>query len=231
MSDNFKLNTENKEKSSRFWSTIFSFVLIILSVIVLLKLFVFQQVTVVGASMEPNYHTAEGLLVNQLNKNFQRGQVVAVYKDKEVAETANFFTKFKAVMYLKRIIGLPGEYIEIVQDKVIICKSDGFDCNILKEDYIPQSTKDKMIAADFYRPKIKIADDCYFVMGDNRTNSTDSRDLGCFTSKALFGGEVLKFWPSEKFELFNLPIYQYLPVDSKTQSLRDRAQLRYTIRS
>ena len=77
------------------WSVLVSISWVILISLLLLKSFVYQQVTVIGESMEPSYQTNQLLLVDQINKNFNRGQVVAVYEDKEVAKTADYWTRFQ----------------------------------------------------------------------------------------------------------------------------------------
>jgi signal peptidase I len=80
---------QNKEFSiAKFLGNVFWLALFGLLII---KLLFFQQVTVVGQSMEPNYFDGELLLVNNVNRDFQRGQVVAVYEDREVARDANYF--------------------------------------------------------------------------------------------------------------------------------------------
>jgi len=122
-------NTKIEEKSSgsQFWAVVWGVFILFLLTILLVKFFVFQQVTVVGSSMVPNYRDGQLLLVNQLDKTFNRGQVVAVFADKEVAKSAsesdivgNYMTRFSAKFFLKRIVGLPGEEIEIIDSKVII---------------------------------------------------------------------------------------------------------------
>jgi len=206
-------------KKNRFWDIFWAIFWILMIVLLLLKLFVYQQVTVVGASMEPNYSTGELLIVDQINKNLQRGQVVAVYEDKDVAKTADYFTRFQTRFFLKRIVALPGEEIEIVGSKVIIYNKQYPEGVVLKEDYISDLNKSKEDASKYYFPRTKITDKNYFCLGDNRTNSTDSRVKGTFPDYAIFGQETVRFWPQEKFTNFGLPKYEYQPLseDIKTK--------------
>jgi signal peptidase I len=197
------------------WSYLLSFSWIVLIVLLFLKFFVYQQVTVIGESMEPSYQTNQLLLVDQINKNFNRGQVVAVYEDKDVAKTADYWTRFKTRFYLKRVVGLPGEEIEMVGDKVIIYNSLYPDGRVLSEDYVADSVKNKEELSNYYYPKTKIDAANYFVMGDNRVNSLDSRDKGTFPDYALFGQETLRFWPLSDFSLFSLPNYQYIELNNE----------------
>ena len=134
-------NTNTFVKQSRnlfvsFWGWFWTGLWFLIMLLLLLKFVIFQQVTVVGESMQPNYYTGEQLFVNQIDKNFRRGQVVAVYRDKDVAKGANYLTRFSAVFFLKRVVGLPGEEIEIIGDKTIIYNKENPNGAILVEDYL-----------------------------------------------------------------------------------------------
>lgn len=209
-----------------FWSVVNLFFWLLVG-LVILKLIVFQQVTVVGASMEPNYFTGEGLLVNQVYKGYNRGQVVAAYRDREVAKNADFLTKFSATIYLKRIIGLPGECIEVWHDKVIIYDSQCQNGQILDEEYLSPTTRREMINSNYYFPKTQITENNYFLMGDNRTVSEDSRFLGSFPKYSIFGEETVRFWPVGRLEFFQLPKYRFTSIDPVTSAQLEKAQNSY----
>lgn len=214
------IKTLPKQKSliRSIFATFLGFLWIFLIISIPLKLFVFQQVTVVGPSMEPNYYTGQGLIVNQIDKTFARGQVVAVFKDRELAKTANFFTKFQATIYLKRIIALPGESIEMINDKVIIYNSDYPSGKVLSETYLGANIIKGLKNERFYFPKTLISPETYFLMGDNRINSQDSRNLGAFPKASLFGQEVLRFWPWPAAEIFSRPNYTFSDMDIETKN-------------
>jgi len=205
---------------SWFWTIMFVFVMILL----ILKFVVFQQVNVVGPSMQPNYYTGDLLFVNQIDKNFRRGQVVAVYEDRTIAKNADYFTRFGARFYLKRIIGLPGEEVEILGDKVIIYNQENPGGAVLEEKYMgseiirqeKQNCQNNLVSC--YFPKTKIAQSEYFLLGDNRVQSSDSRALGSFPDYALFGQEAIRFWPFDRKEIFSLPNYKWLPIDAQTKT-------------
>lgn len=190
-----------------FWSIIWLIVLVLL----VLRIFVFQQVSVQGASMQPNYYDKDMLLINQVDRNYQRGQVVAVYEDKDIAKTANYFTRFnpKTIFFLKRVIGLPGEEVEMVGSKVIIYNQDYPNGVVLSEDYIAPEIKNSEELTKYYFPRTKILADTYYLLGDNRVNSTDSRIKGAFPAYTIFGQENLRYWPASKASLFLLPNYKY----------------------
>ena len=140
-----------------FW---FVFWMLILALI-LLRIFVFQQVKVNGQSMDPNYHDGQMLLINRNDQEISRGQVVAVYARKDVAAKANYFTPFDPtnVFLLKRVIGLPGESIEMIGSKVIIYNQDFPEGAILVEPYLSQKVIQEMEESNFYFPKVTIEPD------------------------------------------------------------------------
>ncbi len=215
--NNMDNNSNNQNKTSigtkiikisdGFWSVMWLIVIVLL----ILRVFVYQQVSVQGASMQPNYYDKDMLLINQIDKNFKRGQVVAVYEDKDIAKTANYFTRFdpKTVFFLKRVIGLPGEEIEMVGSKIIIYNQEFPNGVSISEDYIAPEIKISEDLTKFYYPKTKILPDTYFLLGDNRTNSTDSRKVGAFPVYSIFGQENIKYWPINKINTFELPKYTY----------------------
>lgn len=224
MNYNVNSNSFVKPKNNffaSFWSWFWSFLWVLIMVLLFLKFVIFQQVTVVGESMQPNYYTGEQLFVNQVDKNFQRGQVVAVYRDKDVAKTADYFTRFNAVFFLKRVIGLPGEEIEIIGDKTIIYNQQHPDGAILTETYLgpevvakEKENCQKNLTTCYFK-RTKIEPNYYFLMGDNRVNSTDSRSVGTFPIYSILGQETFRVWPLAKSTKFDLPKYQWQPIDDK----------------
>jgi signal peptidase I len=208
------------------WAIVWSVIWLGLIILVILRVFVFQQVSVFGDSMQTNYHEGEQLLMNRQIKEVKRGQVVAVYEDREVARDANFLTQWQAKFFLKRIIGLPGEQVEIVGSKVIIYNSQYPEGVILQENYIADTTKKNMDILGQYNPKTEVSDE-YFVLGDNRTRSKDSRIVGTFADFQIFGTETLKFWPSTDARLFELPSYSLTPIDTATQTRLTEARTEY----
>ncbi len=225
MNDQPSVIEENNKKELNIWVFLGSCVWIFLIIMVVLRIFVFQQVSVVGASMEPNYFTGQLLFVNQIGNDFERGQVVAAYDNDTVAADANYFTRFSAGtrFLLKRVIGLPGEEIELIGSKVIIYNDEFPDGFILNEDYISEKTKLKQESEDYYFPRTIIEKDHYFLMGDNRNNSTDSRRKGSFSDYAVLGYETVRFWPAKELKFFKLPEYTISEIDEVTnEKLKQR---------
>jgi signal peptidase I len=210
-SNNNNSGHQNEKKSflfklSTLLASLFSALLwISLLSVLILRVAVFQQVNVVGVSMQPNYYQDEQLFVNQVDRDIKRGHVVAVYEDINIAKDANYFTRFdgKTIFYLKRVIGLPGEEIEILNGKVVIYNQQYPQGKILVEDYLSKTP------SEVHFDKIKIPEGYYFLMGDNRDNSYDSREVGPFPEYAILGVEFVRFWPLRKLEVFSLPDYDY----------------------
>lgn len=140
-----------------------SFFIFALWVVFFIKYFLFTPFTVVWQSMYPNIKNWDILLVEKITpffkKNYERWQIVIVAPP------------WKDIDFIKRIIWLPWEIVKLIDWKVYICKSES-DCFLYKEEYLPENTKTypKCWIDVFYIDK-----DSYFVLWDNRENSTDSR--------------------------------------------------------
>lgn len=161
-------------------------VLISLAIIVPVRLFLVQPFYVEGASMEPNFYNKDYLVINEISYRFanpQRGDVV-VFKSPDDGR----------VYFIKRVIGLPGEDLEIRAGHVFINSKE------LKETYIARFSSDEYA-------KITLKDNQYFVLGDNRTNSHDSRRFGAIGKERIIGKAWFRGWPIDRLNTFNLPIY------------------------
>ena len=149
-----------------------------------------QRTVVDGHSMDDNFYDGENIIANKIIYNFQKpkrfdvvtiypyghkhkediveytqrlvNQLIAMSKNKKLAQSS------KDEYYIKRIIALPGETIQVKGEDIYI------NGKILKENY----RKDKMGYSGVAEKPIKLAEDEYFVMGDNRADSTDSREFG-----------------------------------------------------
>ena len=101
----------------------------------------------------------------------------------------------KKISYIKRVIGLPGEYIEIKNGNVYI------DGKRLEEDYLQDGVATDMVQGntnEVFFTDFTVPENCVFVMGDNRTGSIDSRSFGCIPLEKIEGTVVFRFWPFSK---------------------------------
>lgn len=174
---------------SFFKSAIFREILITLlmavTVYVVLN-FSLQNSVVVGHSMEPNLHDSERVLINKLAYRFggtpKRGDIVVFEPPGQVSPGSD---------YVKRIIGLPGETIVIKGGVITVIAPDGTETVLDESAYISQTTAN-------YTSSV-IPEGHYFVMGDNRGNSSDSRGGWTVPLSSIVGRAWLVVWPPSKW--------------------------------
>ena len=143
-----------------------------------------QTFIINGPSMSPSFHNDQRLLVSKVVYKFQepaRGDVIIFHPPPENGRGD----------YIKRIIGLPGETIEIKEGKVYIHSEDN-NMVALDEPYTKGRDKDTFKGD-------KIPENQYFVLGDNRINSTDSRNGWTLPAQDIIGKAWLSIWPSDKW--------------------------------
>ena len=178
-----------------FFSFIFEVLkIVVVAVLIVLpvRYFLFQPFFVRGTSMEPNFQNFDYLIIDELSYRFRepkRGEVV-VFK----------YPQDPSSRFIKRIIGLPGEKIKIEEGKVFIEKEG--ELRILEEFYLPESTK---TSGDI---ETVLKGDEYFVLGDNRTFSSDSRRWGPLRRDKIIGRAFLRLWPLSCFAKIETSQYQ-----------------------
>ncbi len=178
-----------KEAFIFLWEII-KVVVISLIIILPIRYFIIQPFYVKGASMEPNFYDKEYLIINEISYYFsppKRGEVVVF---KYPNKTKEYF--------IKRVIGLPGEKIEVKDGKVIIYNSSNSEGMILDEDYLSpwQQTNTPQI--------VQLDDDEYFLLGDNRLSSLDSRAFGAVEREYLIGKVLFRGWPPKRIGLVDI---------------------------
>ncbi len=178
----------------RFIWEITKVVAISLAIVLPVRYFLIQPFFVKGASMEPNFEDGEYLIVDELSYNLgspERGEVVVFRYPKEPSQ-----------YYIKRIIGLPGERIKISGGQITIFNSlhpDGFVLN--ESDYLYNLSRtpgsiDLMLGAGEY-----------FVLGDNRGASSDSRVFGPVNKDDIIGRAWIRAWPANRITKFDYPSF------------------------
>lgn len=174
------------------WSLFEMFETVALAVVavVLVRAFVIQPFVVSGASMEPTFYNGNYLLVDELTYSFrdpQRGEVVVF---RYPADPKSF--------YIKRIIGLPGERIVLEGGRITAHRDE--EKIDLNEFYL----SGRFTQGSF---EVTLEDDEYFVMGDNRNFSFDSRSWGPLPKDDIIGVVRIRLWPVNEVQAFSAPTY------------------------
>ncbi|MGA7416265.1 MAG: signal peptidase I [Bryobacteraceae bacterium] len=147
---------------------------------VLVILFLYRPVKVEGTSMMPSLFDQERLFINQFTYKFGIGDI-------ERGDTVVFwFPKDPTKSYIKRVIGVPGDTV-LLSDGVVYVNGKR-----LNESYVPAEYRDFDT-----RPPVRIGSDEFFVMGDHRISSNDSRNWGLVPRSYIYGKAVFVFWPLE----------------------------------
>ncbi len=174
-------------------------------IIIPVRVFLFQPFFVQGSSMEPNFEDGEYLVISEFGYK-QTGIAltdslrftVRPFKDIARQDVAVFhYPKNTEQFFIKRVIGLPGEAVEVRGGRVIIYNKTHPDGFVLDERaYIGEGvmTQDS--------PRVELKDDEYFMMGDNRMFSYDSRSIGPIKKEKIIGRVLLRAWPMGNFSLF-----------------------------
>jgi signal peptidase I len=165
-------------------------ILLTLLIYVLVRSFLLENYRVVGRSMDPTLEDDQYLAVNKLSYRLhepQRGDIV-VFRD----------PRDDGRKLIKRVVGLPGEVLEIRDGQVLI------DNQRLQESYIQASGR-------YSYPPIPIPENHYFVLGDNRNNSSDSHNWGTLSKDKIVGKAWVSYWPPQLWGVIPHETYGELP--------------------
>jgi signal peptidase I len=148
---------------------------------VILIVFIYQPVKVEGTSMMPTLTDQERIFINKFTYHYGLGGIargdMVVFK----------YPLDPSKSYIKRVVGLPGEVVKIVDGQVYV------NGEALSEAYVPDEYRDHVS----WSPE-KVPPDKYFVLGDHRSSSNDSRAWGFVDRKYIYGKAVFVYWPPEK---------------------------------
>jgi signal peptidase I len=183
------MNPEIPQKKENFFKEILKFTLIALAIIIPVRAYVAQPFIVSGASMDPTFATGQYLIVDQLSYQFEdpKRDDVIIFKYPNDPKT----------YFIKRIIALPGETISMEGGKVRIINKENPAGFLLNETtYITKEHRTSDNFTEILGPTE------YFVMGDNRPQSSDSRSWGPLDSKYIIGRPFARLLPFSKISLF-----------------------------
>ncbi|MGD0514796.1 MAG: signal peptidase I [Terriglobales bacterium] len=141
--------------------------------------FLYQPVKVEGTSMMPSLEDQERIFVNKFVyrlEPIQRGDIIVFRYPRDPSKS-----------FIKRVIGLAGDHIQIDAGRVFV------NGKPIEEDYVPRAYEDERSYAELVVPP-----DSYFVLGDHRSLSNDSRDFGPVGQNYIYGKAVFGYWPMDK---------------------------------
>lgn len=174
----------------KFFLEIVKVVIISALIVVPIRYFLIQPFFVSGASMQPQFSNGEYLIIDEIsyrNSPPHRGDVIVFRYPKDPSQ-----------FYIKRIIGLPGETIRIKDNKVLIFNEQSpWGLRLDESSYLRQG---EITRGDI---DVKLGDSEYFVLGDNRQASSDSRVLGAVDRKFIVGRVWLRAWPFDRAKVFS----------------------------
>jgi len=162
-----------------------------LAIILPVRYYLIQPFYVKGASMEPSFYDHEYLIVDEISYRFNppvRGQVIVFRYPRNPQE-----------YFIKRIIGLPGEQVQIKDGLVYIYNQDYPEGFRLTEDYLPED----LLTYGHNELPVAVGTDEYFVLGDNRNASKDSREFGPVNKSFITGKILFRGWPLNKVMVFD----------------------------
>lgn len=162
------------DKSKKLIKEYLPYVIIII-IIILIRSFIVTLVRVDGNSMVDTLHNGEILVLNKLDRNYKRFDIVVI--------------KYNNERLVKRIIGLPGEQIRYRNNNLYV------NGKKIEEKFIKENTENFNLTELGYN---KIPKDCYFVVGDNRNNSLDSRYIGLIKKEQIKGTTNIRLFPFNK---------------------------------
>jgi signal peptidase I len=193
------VNTSSSSSSSAAGSFIWELVKIVVLALVIilpLRILVAEPFIVSGSSMIPTFHDKEYLIIDKLSYRFsepQRGDVIVFKYPKD---TSQFF--------IKRIIGLPGDTVKVESGRVVVFNSTHPEGQRLEESYLPNQ------AVTYGSSEaVRLGSDEYYVLGDNRVASSDSRIWGILPRQDFVGKAWFRVFPVSDLGLIQHPDYAF----------------------
>ncbi len=168
----------------RSWQENLTLIAIALCLSLLIRTFIAEPRYIPSDSMLPTLHTGDRLVVEKVSYRFHppiTGDIV-VFQPSEELQSRGYL---KDQAFIKRVIGVPGKILKVTQGKVYL------NGQPLVEDYIAEPPNQPF-------PPVQVPEDQFFVMGDNRNDSNDSRYWGFLPRKNIIGRAAFRFWPPDR---------------------------------
>ena len=176
-------NISPKQSRKDFWKEIIKLVVLAVIIVIPFRLYIAKPFLVEGASMDPTFDTGDYLIVDELSYQFKAPERGSILVFKYPLDPRKHF--------IKRVIGLPGETIEVREGVITILNDEHPEGFVLDEPYVEIKK-----AEDF---DFILEDGQYFVLGDNRMWSADSRVWGPLPEENIIGRPILRAWPAGIF--------------------------------
>ncbi|MBM3205151.1 signal peptidase I [Candidatus Uhrbacteria bacterium] len=192
-----KYDAEGKAIKASGLSFVFELIQVLaisLAIIIPVRYFLIQPFYVKGASMEPNFYDHEYLLIDEISYRFHdphRGDIIVFRYPKDPSQ-----------FFIKRVIGLPGETVEIKENKIRVY-NDAYPTGQIVDENAYLAPGEKTSAAE----TMTLKSDEYFVLGDNRPMSYDSRFFGPLKRSDITGRVWLRGYPLDRWKEFKTPVY------------------------
>ncbi|MBX4195380.1 signal peptidase I [Candidatus Parcubacteria bacterium] len=170
---------KDNERDTGTWREWVKFAIIAALIVIPFRRYVAQPFVVEGASMDPTFHNSEYLVVDELTYHFktpERGSVLIFRYPKDPSK-----------YFIKRVIGLPGETVRIDRGRVTVVNQEYPEGFVLDEPYVKLTKDDSGVYT--------LESGEYFVMGDNRAGSADSRMWGSVPEANIIGRPIIRLWP------------------------------------
>lgn len=172
-----------------FFIELIEIVVISLAIILPIRYFLIQPFYVKGASMEPTFDDHEYLIIDEISYRFRRPERGEVVVFRYPLDPRQYF--------IKRIVGLPGEKVVVGGSRVKVYSASNPDGLALDEAYLGPGV------VTLGERELTLGEDEYFVLGDNRTSSLDSRTFGPLPKKFITGRVWIRGWPPDRITVFD----------------------------
>jgi signal peptidase I len=200
-----------KEKIKYFIKETIETVVIVLVLVIFIRAFIGEPRWIPSSSMEPTLQIKDNLIIEKVSRYFtkpNRGDILVFFPPQEKLNSSLWGTFTRAVgffstdeAYIKRVIGLPGDEIKVVPNVGVYING-----KLLKEPYTKE-VFNGFCSSNMYCGPLKVPAGKYYMMGDNRNDSTDSRYWGFMPIDRVVGRACFRFWPITRVGLIQHPNY------------------------